>query len=171
MLGEQVEPTLCNKLYKKELVKDSCLDTSVLNNEDLLRNYILFSRAERSVYEDFCGYCYYQRQGSMSKDETKALESFRHITKARKLILDNCSEEIYPYAMRLWLSTYVNMINQNCFNSKKEIKALCKECRAVLKENKSNISYLIKRQQIAAYLIIYASWLHKIVYKLYARKK
>lgn len=42
-----------NKLYKAELLADSCLDESVLNNEDLLRNFVAFSRANVSVFEDF----------------------------------------------------------------------------------------------------------------------
>ncbi|MBQ7903326.1 MAG: glycosyltransferase [Oscillospiraceae bacterium] len=169
--GDNIEPSLCNKIYSKCIIKNSCIDTSVLNNEDILRNFTLFSRAEKSVYEDFCGYNYFQRQGSMSKDKSKAIESFRHIVKARKLILDNSSKEIFPFAMRLWLSTFVNMVNQSCFDADENIKNLCKECRATIKKEKSNIRYLIKRQQIAAYLIIYAPWLHKIVYKIYSGKK
>lgn len=160
--GEKVEPSLCTKLYARQLLVDSCLDKTVLNNEDLLRNFTLFSRAKRSVFEDFCGYRYYQRPGSMSKDPMKAEQSARHILRARKLILDHSEGDMYPYAMRLWLSTYVNILNQN-FDDE-----FAEECRKVLKQEKRNMKYLIPRQRLAAWLILNAPWLHKTVYKIYS---
>lgn len=171
LIGELVEPSLCTKLYARYLVTNSCLDKSVLNNEDLLRNFTLFSRANRIVFEDFCGYQYFQRPGSMSKDSAKALQNLKHILRARKLIVDNSSEELYPYAMRLWLSTYINAINQKSDDCDEQMEEFCKECRQVLIREKKNIRHLIKRQQIAAWLIIYAPWLHKIIYRIYKRRR
>jgi glycosyltransferase involved in cell wall biosynthesis len=167
LLGEQIEPSLCNKIYAKKLVQNSCLDVTVLNNEDMLRNFILFKRARKSVYEDFCGYRYFQRTGSMSKDDSRIVRSFWHIEKARRLILENCTEEIYPYAMRGWLSLFINQINRHGESTDPERKNMCAECRSVLKKERRNIHYLIPRQQIAAYLIIYVPWLHRIVYRIY----
>ena len=171
LIGELVEPSLCTKLYARYLVTNSCLDKSVLNNEDLLRNFTLFSRANRIVFEDFCGSQYFQRPGSMSKDSSKALQNLKHILRARKLIVDNSSEELYPYAMRLWLSTYINAINQKSDDCDEQMEEFCKECRQVLIREKKNIRHLIKRQQIAAWLIIYAPWLHKIIYRIYKRRR
>ena len=171
LIGERMEPSLCTKLYAKHLVANSCLDMSVLNNEDLLRNFTLFSRANRIVSEDFCGYQYYQRPGSMSKDSAKTLRSLKHILQARKLILDNSPEEIYPYAMRLWLSTYVNAMNQKPDDCDEQMEEFCKECRQLLIREKKNVRHLIKRQQIAAWLIIYAPRLHKIIYRMYKRRR
>ena len=171
LIGELVEPSLCTKLYARYLVTNSCLDKSVLNNEDLLRNFTLFSRANRIVFEDFCGYQYFQRPGSMSKDSSKALQNLKHILRARKLIVDNSPEELYPYAMRLWLSTYINAINQKSDDCDEQMEEFCKECRQVLIREKKNTRHLIKRQQIAAWLIIYAPWLHKIIYRIYKRRR
>lgn len=171
LIGELVEPSLCTKLYARYLVTNSCLDKSVLNNEDLLRNFTLFSRANRIVFEDFCGYQYFQRPGSMSKDSSKALQNLKHILRARKLIVDNSSEELYPYAMRLWLSTCINAINQKSDDCDEQMEEFCKECRQVLIREKKNTRHLIKRQQIAAWLIIYAPWLHKIIYRIYKRRR
>lgn len=167
LAGEQIEPSLCCKLYAAHLVKDSCLDTTVRNNEDLLRNFTLFSRAKRSVFEDFCGYHYYQRPGSMSKNEAKMLENLEHILRARKLILDNSTEQIRPYAMRLWLSTYINFLNHNFQSKDPKVRAFYAHCRQVLKQERRNIQFLIRRQQLAAYLLLYAPWLHRIVYHIY----
>ena len=175
LAGEKIEPALWNKLYASHLMKDSCLDLNVLNNEDLLRNYILFYRAQRSVYEDFCGYRYLQRTGSMSKDSTKVIQSARHIGRARRLIVEHCiennNEQILPYAMRSWLNCYVNAVNQMTFEKTPEAKDYCKECRELLKREKKNLHYLIKRQQLAAWLIIISPSIHRLVYKIYQRDR
>ena len=171
LTGKLVEPSLCNKLYAAHLVKNSCLDSSVRNNEDLLRNFTLFSRANRSVFEDFCGYHYYQRPGSMSKNREKLLENMEHILRARKLILDNSTEQLRPYAMRLWLSTYVNFLNGNYRSKDPVVQAFCAHCKQILKQERRNIPFLIRRQQIAAYLIMYAPWLHSWVYKIYDSRR
>lgn len=169
--GTQIEPTLCSKLYRAELLKDSCLDPAVLNNEDLLRNFVLFQRAQKSVYEDFCGYCYFQRNGSMSKDQTKTIQIFRHIEKARKLVCDHCTEEIYPYGMRLWLSTYITFFNLNASNMEPEVQSLCQECRRVLIRERKNLHYLIPRQRLAAGMIILTPRLQQFVFKIYDSRR
>ena len=48
--AEIIEPSLCNKLYKRELLYNSCLDVTIVNYEDLLRNFVLFQRAEKTIY-------------------------------------------------------------------------------------------------------------------------
>ncbi|MBR5021166.1 MAG: glycosyltransferase [Oscillospiraceae bacterium] len=165
--GQRVEPSLCTKLFARHLLADSCPDPTVLNNEDLLRNFVLFSRAKRSVFEDFCGYHYYQRPGSMSRDPGKVVQSMQHIMKARKLILDNSPEQLRPDAMRLWLSTYVNFLNQYDRSEEPQIRSFCSRCRDVLKKERRNIRCLVKSQQIAACLLLYAPWAHRIVYHVY----
>lgn len=167
--GTLVEPGVWNKLYRASLMPDSCLDANVLNNEDLLRNFVLFERAKQSVFEDFCGYQYYQREGSMSKDRSKALRTERHVIRARRLIVDHSSEDIYPYAMRSWLSSIVNAVNTLTYSHDPEIRQYCRECREVLRKERSHLHYLIKRQQLAARLILISPALHRMVYRIYSR--
>lgn len=168
--GTLVEPGLWNKLYKAELLADSCLDESVLNNEDLLRNFVAFSRANVSVFEDFCGYKYYQRDGSMSKDRSKAIRIEQHIQRARRIIVENASPEVYPYAMRTWLSSYVNAVNALNFHSDKDSKVFCQECRLILKQEKHDLHYLIPRQRFAARLILLSLGIHRMVYGVYRKR-
>lgn len=168
--GTMIEPGLWNKLYKAELMKDSCLDKSIQNNEDLLRNFVLFQRAKKSVFEDFCGYQYMQRQGSMSKDDTRVVQATKQIIRARRLIADHAAPDVYPYAMQTWMSAMVNAVNVLAYSKNPEQKAFCEECRAALRKEKSNIHYLIKRQRLATYLMIYVPMLHKLVYNAYKKK-
>jgi len=167
--GNIVEPSLCNKLYSRRIIANSCPDKSITNNEDLLRNYVLFSRASKSVFDDFCGYLYLQRRGSISKDSKRLVSAFRDIEKARRYIVDNSPENIYPYAMRLWLSTYINQINVSIDSKDEQMITLAKECRGVIKQNRNNIRYLVKRQQLAAYLILGMSFVYRVAYKLYSK--
>lgn len=169
LCGEKIEPSLSNKLYRTELLYDSCLDSSVVNNEDLLRNFVLFSRAEKSVYEDFCPYRYIKRGGSMSND-ARAVRAARHIFRARGLIVENSDDSVKPYAVRCFLNCVVNFVNSLTFSSDAEAVAYCAECRDVLRSHRREIKYLIKRQRLAAWLIIVSPTLHRVVYGIYKRR-
>lgn len=168
--GKFIEPGVWNKLYKAQLLKDSCLNQDILNNEDLLRNFVAFNRSGKSVYEDFSGYLYYQREGSMSKDKKRVVKSNRQISQARKLIVEHSSEEIYPYAMQTWLSSLVNAITALNGSDDLEAKQYCQECRNILRKERKNFHYLIKRQQLAARLILISPRLHRLVYQIYKSK-
>lgn len=169
--GTFVEPSLCNKLYRAPLLKESCLDETVLNNEDLLRNFVLFGRSTRSIYEDFCGYHYFQREGSMSKDKNKIIRMEQHVTRARRLIVENSSKDIYPYAMRSWLESIVNSVNTLTYSNDSESKKYYQECRKILRKEKGHLHYLIRRQQLAARLILLSPKLHRLVYHVYIKWK
>ena len=108
--GVIFDPSLCNKLYRRDLLSDSCLDLSIQSNEDLLRNFVLFSRAEKIVYEDFCGYQYWSRKNSMSND-AHAVHRALQIIRARKCIVDHAVAEVHLYAIQAWLSAVVNAVN------------------------------------------------------------
>lgn len=66
--GQFIEPSLCNKLFKREifqaLLNDLIIDSTIRHYEDLLLNYYLFKNSERSVYEDICPYHYMVRKDS-----------------------------------------------------------------------------------------------------------
>ncbi len=51
--AEIIEPSLCNKLYKRELLYNSCLDVTIVNYEDLLRNFVLFQRQKKQFMKIF----------------------------------------------------------------------------------------------------------------------
>lgn len=71
--GSFIEPGLWNKLFHKtlfhSLLHEKKMDLSIKNNEDLLMNYYLFSKAEKSVFVDECPYHYQIRKGSASTSE------------------------------------------------------------------------------------------------------
>ena len=169
LLGEQFDPSLCNKLYKREILYNSCLDKSVLNNEDLLRNFVLFKRSKTIVYHDFCGYQYWSRENSMSNDEN-VIKRVNSSILARKRILENSEGEEVLYALRAWLSAIINAVNELTFSDDNDAIVVCKKCRETLLHNKHRIRFLIKRQKIAAWLIVISPKLHRLIYKVYRKR-
>ena len=163
--GDWMAPSLCNKLYKRQLLNDSCLNKEVVNNEDLLRNFVLFKRARKIVFQDFQGYQYWSRENSLSND-AKLLSRMKNILVARRCILDNSESEIKSYAMGSWLSSIVNVVNCLTFFADRESKQLCHECRDELIKEIKNIRLLIKRQQLAAILIIISPRIHRWIYRM-----
>lgn len=168
--GTMIEPSLCNKLYSYHLMPDSCPDQSILNNEDLLRNFILFKRAKKSVFADFCGYQYYQRTNSMSNNKQQ-LKISKHIFNTRKFIVDNSNDIIKPLAYRSWLGSIVTSINILNFNNDNESKEYCKFCREILIQEKKQLKFLKKSQLISALLFIISPRTHKLVYTIYKKMR
>ncbi len=165
--AEIIEPSLCNKLYKRELLYNSCLDVTIVNYEDLLRNFVLFQRAEKTIYEDFCPYQYWRRENSMSNN-AELTKQFKHIIRAKEIIVNNSLEKYKSFAVRSLLGSVVNCANHLVFLEEKEFYY---ECRKKLIANKKYIDLLIFRQKIAAILIIFCPIFHKLVYRIYLKRK
>ena len=167
--GRQVEPSMCCKLYRRELLTDFQPDSFVLHNGDLACNFLLFEKAGQAVYEDFCGYHYRRHENSVSAD-WQSVETLRGILSVRWNIYKKCSPGvIQDGAYRLWLSTLVNVLNQLSTNTEEGASEFYNELRDVLKEEKDNISLLAKKQQIAAKLHLTAPSLAALIYRVYGR--
>lgn len=162
LLRGEIEPSLCNKLYRRQLLVDSCLDPSIVNNEDLLRNYILFKRAKSSVYEDFCGYQYWRRDDSMSNNDNAALIS-ENVLQARRLILSHSEGDIYPDAVSCYLMSLIAIING--FTQRKN-KTLYDQYRKILVRYKKEIHFLPEKNRKIAQLIIVSPTIHKILFRV-----
>lgn len=162
--GRKIEPSLCNKIYKKEILINSCLDKSILNNEDLLRNFVLFKRAKRSVLEDFCGYEYWRREDSMSNN-SRQIFIWNNIIKARKLILNNAAEDIKIYARKSYLTALIGGYNSVMTLKETESRHFQKKCRAVLKKNKKYLHKLEKKAYVMSVFILYLPNIYKLLRK------
>lgn len=166
----KIEPSLCNKLYRRNILEDSCLDKEVVNYEDLLRNFVLFQRTNKSVFEDFCGYQYWRRENSMSNN-SEILKMSEHIIHARRLIVENSPKEYLPFALQSWMNAIVNAVNQLVFIEDKDIQKGYRYYRKLLKQNKKYLKYLNGRQRLAACLTIISPKLHRMVYGLYKMRR
>ena len=94
--GKFVEPSLCNKIYKRWVViesKEECSSArGIRNMEDLLWNYYFFRRAYKSVFIDECYYQYVIRKGSAattSLNRHKLLDPLKVFMQIEKDVSDS----------------------------------------------------------------------------------
>ena len=168
--GIEMEPSLCNKIYLSTILKDSCLDYAIRNNEDMLRNIVLFNRITCSVMDDFCGYLYWRRNNSMSNN-VRAIEKGKDILYARKLILMYVPEELKNKALGNYLGgaiiTYNSLIDVHSIEADK----LREDCRNILKEGKVLCTDLTWSMKIKRLLILFFSKVYDMARIIYVRRK
>lgn len=164
--GQRIEPSLCNKLYRRELLSNSCLDTSVVNNEDLLRNFTLFSRANRSVFEDFCGYQYWRRAESMSNNGFHAKKCY-DILRVRALVLENADDEIRGAAKQSYINALISSYNSTVGNATGEARQLAAHCKGELLRLKADIQALPRGLWLRGMAILYVPGLYHGFYRIH----
>mgnify|MGYP003295550593 CR=1 FL=1 len=158
--GGKIEPSLCNKLYRREILMDSCLDASVTNNEDLLRNFTLFSRANKSVFEDFCGYQYWRRTESMSNKGFQA-KKYHDVLQVRALILKNAQGQVRSAAMQSYINALISSYNAAIGNTAQDTCQLAVHCRAELKRLKAELGALPTRLRLRGMAILHVPGLYQ----------
>ena len=164
--GGKIEPSLCNKLYRRELLADSCPDTSVVNNEDLLRNFVLFSRAGKSVFEDFCGYQYWRRAESMSNNGFQP-KRCRDILRVRSLILENASAETMGAATQSYANALISSYNAAIGVRTEDAIRLRRHCKNALKQLNANLRDLPRGLYLRAAAILYIPGLYHGLHRIH----
>ena len=170
--GSFVEPGLCNKLFRKtlfySLLHTALMDRSIKINEDLLMNYILFSNANMSVFQDICKYHYLVRSTSVSRASLNQHKIFDPI-RVKQLILDMKINGMTESAEKAYIGTCVNVYNSLVLDKSgefvREQKAVCN----LMKEHKAWIPLLSKKQQFLARLILHWPTGYKPIYRFYAK--
>ena len=162
--GTQIEPSMCSKLYRSELFHDFNVSDRIDHNGDFFCNFILFGKAKKSVYEDFCGYRYRQRH-----NVRQSVNTLMDILSIRQKVVGLSSGPIRDAAYRLWLSTLVNTLNQISVSSDKEAPVCYSECLDLLKAEQKNIAVLSKKQRIAANLHLKHPKSARMIYQLYGK--
>lgn len=174
--GTFIEPSLCNKIFKRKIVGDIRLDESIKINEDLLFNVLLFNNSSKSIFEDKAKYNYMKRDGSAT---TSKINDVRRVTDPRKVyrsiveIFEN-NEEILQYAKKMEFSRNINIYNILSLNKSKEFIKLKDEIRNYIKLNKNEIinSQIIgKKIKIMTFGIIYLTKIYDFMYRIYYGKK
>lgn len=170
--GTRVEPGLCNKLFRKTLFQSllhtTVMDRSIKINEDLLMNYILFSNANISVFQDVCKYHYLVRSTSVSRASLNQHKIFDPI-RVKQLILDMKIDGMTEAAQRAYIGTCVNVYNSLVLDRSSQFAGEQKEVWDLVKEHKVWIPLLSRKQQFLAYLILYWPTGYKPIYRFYAK--
>ncbi len=122
---------LCNKIFKKELLKNSRLNENIKINEDYLMNFELFEKASCIVYLDSPFYNYMQLESS-STHTTNSAKSACDKYRVSQKIYDKSIGKVYePTAKRKLASTLLGLYGSYSLNkdtvTKRELKNLEKQ--------------------------------------------
>ena len=170
--GSLVEPGLCNKLFHKSLFqnmfKSVVMNEDIKINEDLLMNYILFSKAELSVFVDVCKYHYIVRKNSASRAKNSQYKIFDPI-KVKQIILDRADKQMILLAKQAYLRTCINVYNSLMLEKANEYLSEKRKVRQIIIEHKKWCYILDKKQKILLVLICHMPILYPIIYKIYAK--
>lgn len=165
--GRLVEPSLGCKLFRRSLFEGLAMPADIRNNEDLLMNFCLFSRAERTVFDDWCPYCYHVRENSASRGKGEAHRILDPI-RVRACILRLSPAELVPGAQAAFVSACIDAYNSMLSDGqgRAEEKAAVREALA---RHYPWTKRLNPRRRLLAALIRYIPWACRPLYGLYAR--
>lgn len=168
--GSRIEPGLWNKLFHKtlfhSLLHDNVMDETIKINEDLLMNFILFSAANKSVFEDRCPYHYIVRHSSASRQKLNQHKIYDPI-KVKQSIVDQAPTDLQSDAKAAYLATCINVYNTlTCSDDDYTVEKA--EIRQLIKNRWSWKQYLSKKMKLLGALICYVPFLYPAIYRTYA---
>lgn len=170
--GSLVEPGLWNKLFHKNLFHSllhaDVMDRKIKINEDLLMNYILFSNADISVFQDVCKYHYLVRSTSVSRSALNHHKIFDPI-RVKQQILDMKIDGMDEAAEKAYIGTCVNVYNSLMMDRSGQFVQEQKKIWNLLKEHKAWIPLLSRKQQFLAGLILHCPAGYRPIYRVYAK--
>ena len=167
--NREVSLSLCTKLYRRELFCgiEDWTDTKIKYNEDLLMNYYLFGKAEKTVFEGVCPYHYILRQDSASCKGISENYIFDPI-RVRQLLLERCDPEmrddVRNTLMRNLLFNYAQL---DTHKDRKQLQPFRLRVRTLLQEQQPYFYLLSLRNKVLANMICKAPWTFRIAYGAY----
>lgn len=170
LLDGPIEPGLWNKLFRKSIVCSvidcEIMDTSIKYNEDLLMNFYLFSRADKSVYEDFCGYHYLAHSTSVTRNKIR-VEKLLDPVKVWNQILDCLESKNKDLAWRKFFlvcaNAYLYLLDWEGYRN------VAINCREKLLDNKNKWYLLSRKERIKIHLMLFSTNFYKRMYRFYEK--
>lgn len=174
--GSLIEPSLCNKIFKKNIIGSIRLDESIKINEDLYFNVLLFNKASISVFEDNPKYNYIKRYNSASTSKKNNIRRITDPRKVYKLIIDIFKDDvdILHYAQRMDLERNINIYNLLILENNDLFLKLRCEVRDYIKLKYRNIKdnkLINKKLKYMMFGILYLPHIYNLIYKFYFNKK
>lgn len=173
--GDFVEPSLCTKLFRRELLesllRSGGMPRDCRYNEDLLMNFRLFMAADKSVYEDVCPYHYVLRKGSAANSPMNRYKLYDPLEVAR-IILREAPEGARDSAEEKMVRILVNGAAMDLTPNPELIAPYREQSR---RELRSRLWGILKGRSCGRKLIIQAIWAavwpgsYRWVHKLHGR--
>lgn len=167
-----IQPSVCTKLYRRGLFSDiqGKYTEDIWNNEDMLLNFYLFSKAERCVFEAFCPYLYCLREGSLSRRKPNAHTIYDPILVKQRIQAD-CPPELMPDLQRAMMSTCLFSYAQLCRGMEEEYKLDRQRVRSIIRQQFPNWRVLSIKQAVMAWVVGYFPVVFAVIYNLYYLSK
>lgn len=168
--ADKVEPGLCNKLYKKEIIGDSRLEEEIRINEDLLFNYILFKKARKSVFEDLPKYHYMVRKNSASTSSID-INKLRDPIDVLQYMMKQERGEVFQLLEKRYLYTLEKISTIRGIEKKSELKVFQSNKKQELKDylNKGMLQANYSRKdKLQLNLAAKCPFLYRISHEVYA---
>lgn len=168
--ADKIEPGLCNKLYKRELISNNRLDDTIKINEDLLYNYRLFKIVEKSVFQDVPKYSYMVRDNSASTSNVNKNKLEDPLSVIQKM-MEQETGEIYQLLEKryVYLLEKVSAMNSTKWNEElRDIQSKKRdELRNFIKMNSFKANYT-KKEMFQLKLASLSPIIYRVINWIYA---
>ena len=174
--GIFIEPCPCNKLYKKslfeELLQPGMFDMSIKINEDLLMNYYLFRKANKSVFMDECYYHYMLRVGSAATSKVNE-SKLRDPLKVLKILRNDTAdkEDLQTIINRRIAQQLISLATMSLRNQRELIRPYRRKAREELRRILSQLvkgPYGIKIKLMAMWVGVWPAS-YSVIHVVYAK--
>lgn len=177
--GTLVEPSLCNKLFRRSLFDpllcgETVMDASLRENEDLLMNYCLFQAAERSVFEDRCLYQYCVRTTSASHGGLKPHILQDPIRIGEILLAETeANAALHLLAARYYVTKLIKAATIPCAPGEDAFRSVRSEARQKLRAFLNAYLSLpeTKKRKMLARWAAYSPAVYGVVHRIYQKSR
>lgn len=169
--ADRVEPGLCNKLYKKNIVGNKRLNESIRINEDVLFNYYLFKDAKKSIFEDVPRYHYMVRKNSAATSKVNINKLQDPLAVVHEM-MNQETGEVYSLLEKRYLYLLEKLCTRNDMQGCNELTNYQKEKRIELKKllQRNNLTATYsKKEKFQLKLAVTSPMLYRILNEVYAR--
>jgi len=169
--ADKVEPGLCNKLYRRNIVGNKRLNESIKINEDVLFNYYLFKETEKSIFVDVPKYHYMIRKNSAATSKVN-IHKLKDPIMVVGEMMDQEDGEIYALLEKRYLYLLEKLCTRNDLQGCEELKNYQTEKRIELKNLlvKNNLAAAYsKKEKFQLKLAVASPMLYRILNEVYAR--
>lgn len=164
--GKIFVPSLWNKVYKRKLFDDIKFDENLKINEDVLVNYKVFKKSEKSIFIDKPKYNYFEREESSCKN-TNSIKKAEDCLKVSKIINEDCKNtDLEQIAIKRYIESLIGLY-RSYYNKRREYNSNIKEIKKQIYKYYKNKLIKVKKQKISAVLIIYCPFIYKFIYEIY----
>lgn len=167
--GSRIEPGLCNKLFHKTLFQSllhgEAVPPDIKINEDLLMNYLLFSAAKQTVFEDWCPYHYIVRSASASRAKLNPHRIYDPI-KVKEIIRPIAPEELHDAVQQAYINTCINTYH-TLLTEGAGYKDDLRKVHGLLAKEVKSFSLLGRKRKLMANMITYTPMLYRVTYAVY----